>query len=198
MFPPQLRRNLKINAAAIALVILTIWAVSIMGFLYESLPIQLALIPRTAQWWGVFSSPLVHRDLTHLLANTGPLIIFLALLQIRGSRTLIVVLSLCWILSGLLLWLFGRSGAHIGASGLVFALFGYLIAISLLARRVLDVLIALFVVVGYWGLSWGLMQGLLPGDPFVSWDGHLAGMFGGICGAWLLNYLGQRSGQQQS
>ena len=168
----------------IATLIGAVWCVSIFAFLNPGFDLSLALIPRaTDQWWGVFTSAFVHQNFSHLLANTVPLLVFLVLLQIKGNRIFFTAIPLCLTLGALLLWCFGRDGAHIGASGLVFALFGFLIANAWFARRATDFMIAFAVVLGYWGL----IDGLLPRDPTISWDGHLAGVVGGVCTSWLVS-----------
>ena len=162
----------------------SIWTISIYGFFTPGFDITLALMPRdTGQWWGVFTSVLVHQNLAHLITNTAPLILFLVLLQFKGDRTFFTALPLCLITGAVLLWCIGRTGAHIGASGLVFALFGFLIANAVFTRRSTDFLIALAVVAAYWGL----LAGLLPGDPTVSWEGHVCGTAGGVCTSWLVS-----------
>ncbi len=109
--------------------------------------------------------------------------IFLLLLQSRGGRHFFSGVFLCLTTAGLGLWLLGRSGAHIGASGLVFALFGLLLANAIFRRGVVDILIGAGVALGYWGLLFGLF----PTETRVSWDGHLIGFVGGILTSWILS-----------
>ena len=78
-------------------------------------------------------------------------------------------------------WLAGRDGVHIGASSLVFGYFGYLVARGFFERSFMSVLIAVAVAVFYGGLIFGL----LPLGGFVSWEGHLFGLIGGVILAWV-------------
>ena len=79
-------RHLNARLAFIAAAVAVIWAISVVGFVYPALVYELALTPRdTSQWWGILTSAFVHRDLTHLLANTAPLVMFLLLLQSKGG-----------------------------------------------------------------------------------------------------------------
>jgi membrane associated rhomboid family serine protease len=83
-----------------------------------------------------------------------------------------------------LLWIFGRSAIHIGASGLVYGLVAFLIASGLFERRLLSLLIAL-VVGALYGSS--MLWGALPtAGPHVSWDGHLAGAAAGVVLAYAI------------
>jgi membrane associated rhomboid family serine protease len=80
------------------------------------------------------------------------------------------------VVSGCLVWLFGRSASHIGASGWIFGLWSLSIAIALFDRRFFNFVIALLVVVLYGGMIFGI----LPSDPKVSFEMHLAGVVAGV------------------
>ena len=168
----------------IAAIIGAIWTTSILGILYPEFTDRLALIPRdVGQWWGIFTIIFVHQDVQHLLANSPPLILFLILLKMHGERVFFLALIINAMAGGLLLWIFGRTAMHIGASGLVFALFGFLISNAIVTRHFRDIAIALVVIVSYWGL----VVGLLPTDLTTSWDGHLCGLLGGVLTSALLS-----------
>jgi len=115
------------------------------------------------------------------LANSVPLVTLLALLAGSRSNSAKTVLTLI-VVSGLLLWLFGRSVPVVGASGLVFALIGFLIASGFFEKRPLAILVGLFVGFSYGGT---LFFGILPGQSGISWDGHLFGALGGVITAWV-------------
>ena len=78
------------------------------------------------------------------------------------------------------MWLVGRSATHVGASGLVFGLFGYLLVKGLLDRSILSILVAV-VVAGVFG--WVILSGILPTNAYVSWEGHLCGLAAGALAA---------------
>ena len=105
-----------------------IWAVSLLGFVFTSLQGAFGLVPRSlGHLPGVLTMPLLHQDFAHLIANSVPLAVLGALLALQGATYLRRALLVVVVLGGLLLWLFGRQGVHIGASGLVFGLFGLLL-----------------------------------------------------------------------
>ncbi len=121
----------------------------------------------------------------HLLGNTVPLIVLLALLA--GSRAesweVVVVIGFG---GGLLLWIFGRPEVHIGASGLIFGLIAFLILSGFLERRLIPLLVSLLVAFLYGG---SLITGVLPRmTSNVSWDGHLCGAIAGGFVAFVLTY----------
>ena len=156
-----------------------IWAVYLLDLI---LPFeQLGLVPRSFTGLiGIVTMPFLHGSLGHLLSNTLPLVILLGLMVLSRPRpwSTMVLLTL---ISGVALWLFGRPALHIGASGLIYALMGFLIAAGALKRRLVPAAVALFV-----GLTYGasIIGGILPGQSGVSWEGHLFGLIAGAALAW--------------
>lgn len=167
------------RAMPILVIIGVIWAVFILDLV---LPLErLGLVPRSLTGLtGIVTMPFLHGSFAHLFSNTVPLVILLGLMVMSRPRpwSTMVVLT---VISGLALWLLGRPALHIGASGLIYALMGYLIATGLLERRLMSAAIALFV-----GLTYGasILGGILPGTPGVSWEGHLFGLLAGAALAW--------------
>ena len=148
------------------------------------LPLEtLALWPRRMSGLpGILASPFLHLDLQHVVSNTVPLLVLMNLLagsRANSGRTVAILI----ILSGGLLWVFGRPVPVIGASGLIFALIGFLIFYGVLERRLVTLLVSAFVPFSYGGT---LFLGVLPGQPGVSWDGHPFGAIGGVVAAWFL------------
>ena len=177
------RGDRKWQLIAILFFLAATWTTSFAGFLNPDLTQSLALIPRSGeQWWGVLSLVLVHADFAHLLANSAPLAVLLFLLVLRNIQSFFGLWLLSMLLAGLFLWLVGRSGLHVGASGLVFALFGVHLANGVFNRTLLDVVVAAVVGVAYWGM----LAGLLPNQPGVSWEGHLTGLIAGVLSSWVL------------
>ena len=133
--------------------------------------------PRTlAGLVGIPAMPFLHADLTHIIGNTLPLVILLLLLAGSRAQTAAVVFGVV-LLGGALLWLFGRSATHIGASGLIFGLIAFLIISGILERRFVPLVISIVVTFLYGGV---LLYGIVPrSGSSVSWDGHL---FGAVAG----------------
>jgi membrane associated rhomboid family serine protease len=125
---------------------------------------------------GIVTAPFLHANFAHLLSNTVPLVMLLILLP--GSRAESwEVVSIITVLSGLLLWIFGRPAVHIGASGLISGLTAFLILSGFLEQRIIPLLISLLVGFLYGG---SLFLGVLPRiGSTVSWEGHLCGAIAG-------------------
>ena len=167
----------KLRAATLAAGTVLVWGVSLYGlFVDQGLINDLAVVPRRlAGLSGVLSAPLVHGSVAHLAANTLPLLILGGLVMTRGVAYYLKVTLAIVVLGGLGLWVLGRSAAHIGASGLIFGYFGFLVARGFSERRPASIAIALAVGMLYGGL----VAGVLPRDDGVSWEAHLCGLLAG-------------------
>lgn len=128
---------------------------------------------------GVLSAPFIHGGWWHLLNNTVGFVIFSALTLTRGPRFYIKASAVIIIVGGFLVWLFGRQAVHIGASGWVFGLWSLCIALAWFERSVINVLIAVGVIVFYGGM----IVGVLPGNPYISFESHAFGALAGILAA---------------
>ena len=128
---------------------------------------------------GVLLSPMLHGSFSHLLSNTLPLLVLGGFVALRGTKTLIGVSLFVVVLGGLLVWLVGRPAVHIGASGLVFGYFGYLLAQGWYERSFVSIVVAVAVLLLYGGIIFGA----LPQAGFISWEGHLFGLIAGVLAA---------------
>ena len=141
--------------------------------------------PRTVDGLrGIFFMPFLHRGFGLLLANTIPIIVLGWLVMIRRTVDIFLVAAVTILVSGLGVWLFGGSNSvHVGASGLIFGFFGFLLARAYFERSLVAIALAIVVFLLYGGIIWGV----LPGRNDVSWQGHLFGFIGGILAAYLLS-----------
>ena len=128
---------------------------------------------------GILLSPLLHGSFSHLMSNTFPLLLLGGFVAIRGAKTLIGVSLLVIVLGGLLVWIVGRPAIHIGASGLVFGYFGFLVAQGWYERSIVSIVVAVGVLLLYGGIIFGV----LPQSGFISWEGHLFGLVAGVLAA---------------
>ena len=135
---------------------------------------------------GVLTMPFLHGGLIHLMANTVPLALFAWLIMLRDNWEWGAVTAITMLSAGLGTWLFGATGSmHIGASGLVFGYFGYLLLMGVFQRKILSILLSLGVGLTYGGLVFGMLPFTVPW--FVSWQAHLFGFLGGGAAAWWVN-----------
>jgi membrane associated rhomboid family serine protease len=130
---------------------------------------------------GIAFAPLLHLGWGHLLANTLPLLVFGFLILLAGVTRWLAVTAVVWVVGGVGTWLTGQpDSVHIGASVLAFGWLVYLLLRGVFSRRAGQVLLGLVLLLVYGGL----LLGVLPGQPGVSWQGHLFGAVGGGLAAW--------------
>lgn len=148
------------------------------------------VVPRTwAGLEGIAVAPFIHADLEHLVANTLPLLILGGLVLLRGVLEFLFVVLTSALVGGVGTWIFGTGDSqHIGASGVVFGLFGYLVFRTVFDRRWSSLVIALLVAAGY---GTAMAYSLIPEDG-ISWTAHFFGFVGGFMAA-RLRYPDQRS-----
>ena len=159
--------------------VILIWAVHIVnGVLFGGQLIVFGIHPLDlSSIWGIFTSPLLHADFSHLMSNTLPGAIFAFLIGHSGPRVFWEVTAIVVIVGGIGVWLFGGIGTnHIGASGLVYGWLTYLLIRGFFNRSLAE--IGLGVTLGF--IYSGLIFGLLPGTPGLSWQAHLFGAVGGV------------------
>jgi len=128
---------------------------------------------------GILDSTGFSRLGTH--TRSGVLILGLIVIG-RGERTFWAVSAGIVVLGGFAVWLLGRGQtSHVGASGVIFGYFGYLVALGVIERSVVSILRALVVGLFYGSIIWGVF----PNHRGVSWEGHLFGLLAGIALACL-------------
>jgi len=172
----------KSRASVMAGLVALLWAIEVINFLVGHGLNQYGLLPGTTRGiWGIFLSPFLHGSFSHLILNTVPLIVLGWLVIIRGVGTFLLVSLTIIALGGLGVWEFGRQAYHVGASGLIFGYFGYLVARGYFEKSPGAILVSVVVVLAYGGLVWGIF----PNQPGVSWEGHGFGLLAGAVAAWL-------------
>ncbi|MFF4648890.1 rhomboid family intramembrane serine protease [Streptomyces sp. NPDC001380] len=131
----------------------------------------------------VLAAPFLHWSWAHIESNSGPLFVFGFLAAYRGVARFAGLTLLVTLTSGLAVWLFERGGVDtVGASGLVFGYFGYVVVRGLFDRHLVDTLVGVVMAASFAYL----LTVAVPGTPGVSWLGHLGGLAGGVLGAWVL------------
>lgn len=149
------------------------------GWLY-----QFGLVPRqVGSLPGIYIAPFLHGSLVHLINNLFGFCIFSSLLFVHSLQRYLWSSFFIVTLTGILVWCFGRSALHIGASGWIFGLWSLTIATAWFDRRFINILIAVAVIFFYGGMLWGV----LPTDPGVSFESHLFGAFAGVVCAFMQN-----------
>lgn len=175
-------RSLRNHFAVLVFIMSILWGVHLLNYFLGYSLSNYGLIPRNVgHLYGIITSPFLHADFTHIVSNSIPLC-FLSLLCLTRGKIFFFANSLFIIvIGGASVWLFARSANHIGASGWIFGLWGLCIASAWFQRNLLSITVATIVIVLYGGMIWGV----LPSHPSVSFEGHFFGMIAGVIAAWI-------------
>lgn len=163
------------------LLVILLWGVFLMDKFYQLELYKYGLKPNASEGIkGIFLMPFIHgqRDFSHIINNSIPTLVLMSTLIYFYRSIAHYVLLFIWIGTGLLLWLLvGESNSyHIGISGVIYGLFGFLFMSGFLRRYLPLQAISLFVVFVYGSLVWGIF----PGEPGISWQGHFLGLMVGV------------------
>ena len=165
-----------------AFVLIPMW---VMFFLNDTVFFGLwnifGIVPRTldiGSMIGVFASWTMHGNFSHLVGNSLTLMQILFLFGLFENNAYRTILKLI-VASGIMTWVIASPlTIHIGASGLCFAMLGFMIGGAVFARRWGYLLACIVMGAGYW-LT--IKQGLIP-QQGISFAAH----FGGLCAGLLL------------
>ncbi len=164
--------------------VVLIWVIELINFSIGHRLSDWGILPRTLKGLkGIPLSPFLHASLIHIIMNTIPLAVLGGFVILHGRRTFFEVSIIIILVSGAALWLFGRSSCHVGASGLIFGYFGYLVLCAWYDRSLKSFIIAFATVFLYGGV---IIWGMLPIFSHISWEGHLFGLLAGILAARLV------------
>lgn len=133
--------------------------------------------------YTIATAPLIHADAAHLGSNLAAFVVLGSLVLLQGLRYFAKASLLIILVGGALVWLFGRPGDHIGASGWIFGLWSLVIALAWFDRSPRNIAIALAVVFFYGGMVFGV----LPTASYISFESHLFGAIAGVIAAFTLS-----------
>ena len=131
---------------------------------------------------GIVLAPLIHSTFSHLFANTAPLLILGTALLYGYPRSSRIVIPVIYLGGGLAVWLFARPAYHIGASGLTFGFMFFVFTIGALRWDRRAIALSMIVFFLYGGMVWGIF----PLKPGISFESHLFGAIIGVSLAVLL------------
>lgn len=169
---------------------LVFWAEQLFSFEFT----KLGVLPRSAEGLkGIIFMPLIHseNEIEHIVNNSVPTFFLFMALVYFYREIAFKVFFVGWILTGISLWFFAtnKGAYHIGMSGLVYMLAGFLFTSGVLRKFLPLQAISLFVVFLYGSMIWGIF----PMQEKVSWEGHFMGMCIGV----LLAFWYKENGPQR-
>ncbi len=176
------RLALKIALGFVALIWLidiVNWALALELQRFGVRPRQLAGLP------GILLAPLLHGGPVHLIANSLPLLVLGTGMLYLYPNSALTVLPAVYLGPGIAVWLFAGGSVHVGSSGLVYGLVSYVFVAGLIRLDRRAIAASLLVAFLYGSMVWGV----LPIQPGVSWQTHLAAALIGLALAIALRRL---------
>jgi membrane associated rhomboid family serine protease len=183
----QARANFRL-AVRIALgLVALIWLIEMLNWALDLDLGRFGVRPREfAGLPGILLAPLLHGGFAHLLTNTLPLLVLGTGMLYLYPNSALKVIPAVYLGPGIAVWLFAQaSSVHVGASGLIYGLVGYIFVAGVIRRDRRAIAASLLVAFLYGSLVWGV----LPIEPGVSWQTHLAAAMIGLALAFALRHL---------
>jgi len=197
------KQNPFINSLLFPIVFLTImWGVFYFEVHQQISLSNLGVIPRTVfGLLGILFMPLLHGDIAHITSNSLPLLVLTTLLIYFYKEISVKVGVLIYLFTGLLVWLFadldGTKGVHVGASGLIYGLTGFLFVSGIIRKNKALFGVSLLVTFLYGTIIWGVLpmevqMALRISTVYknISWEGHLFGFVTGVVFAFVYRKQG--------
>jgi membrane associated rhomboid family serine protease len=192
-----LSRALKPSSASGAGVIVLaslalLWVIVVVNALLDHRLLRFGIKPRDVSGlWGIVLSPFLHANAGHLLANSVPFAILGWLMLTSGLRYFFLVTGTVMVVAGIVDWLLGPSNTVIvGASGVIFGWFGYVLARAWFGRKLKWIAIAVAVAAVFSTMFTGLLPRI---GSNVFWGGHVAGFIVGVLIAGVLHRRPKRA-----
>jgi membrane associated rhomboid family serine protease len=174
----RIARHIRIALGVVAL----LWFVHALNYLLIMDLRFYGIHPRRIHGlWGIIYSPFLHGNLQHLIANSGALFVLLTMsLSFNRKLTVVACIAIA-LLGGSLVWLCGRGNTvHIGASGIIFGLIGFLMCLGVFRKDWKAFILSVIVFLLYGGALFTLFSY----TPGISWSGHFFGLLSGMLVAW--------------
>jgi membrane associated rhomboid family serine protease len=180
-----LRAEIRAQVVVLGGTLALLWLIELVNLIaFNGRLTELGIRPRTLRGLiGIPLSSFLHAGLPHLAANSVG-IWFAGWFVVNRSRRDYFLVWLCaTLVGGVGVWLVAPGDSvTVGASDVVMGLMGFLIARGLFERRFFPILGSIVMALVWGG---GILRGLFPEDPHISWQVHLFGLAGGILAARL-------------
>ena len=159
------------------LFLIIMWVVKLIEYNFELSFAHYGVFPQSFSGLkGILFSPFIHKDFSHLINNSYPVLILGGMLFSFYKKIAPQLFVWLFFIAGFWLWVIGRPSFHIGASGIIYALASFLFVSGIIRKNPRLSAISMLIIFLYGSLIWGL----LPTKEPISWEGHLAGFLAGV------------------
>jgi len=171
-------KNKLVNALFYPVLFVTVLGlVHLIQFVFDIRLSNYGVFPRdTKGLIGILTMPLIHGSFSHLFNNSIPLLILGSSLFYFYKKIALKVTVWIYLMVGVWTWVYAREAYHIGASGLLYGLFSFLLLSGFIRRNTQLISLSFAVIFLYGSLVWGIF----PIDVTISFEGHLWGFVAGI------------------
>ena len=175
--------HLKRSFTIVAAFTIALWLIKIVEVLLDARLYRYGILPgQLSGLTGILWAPLIHSSISHLFANTAPLLILGTALLYGYPKSAKIAVPVIYLGTGLCVWLFARQTYHIGASSLTFGFMFFVFTIGAIRwdRRAIALSMVVFLLYG--GMIWSIFSK----EPGISYESHFFGAMFGIILAILL------------
>ncbi|OFX43708.1 MAG: hypothetical protein A2046_03595 [Bacteroidetes bacterium GWA2_30_7] len=186
------KKRLKHSLIIPILLQVVLWLIKSYEVVFDFSLVKYGLLPQTFSGLkGIFLSPLIHADFSHLISNSVPLFLFSFAVFYFYRPVSYKILIFSWLLTGVFVWIgiipafniiknhvhiiYIREAYHVGASGLVYSLGAFLFVSGIIRKNFQLLALTLLVTFIFGGMIWGI----LPLKVEISWESHLYGLITG-------------------
>jgi len=138
---------------------------------------------------GILTAPLIHLTFDHIMSNSLSFFVIAFGLCFLYKRKALPIFLFIYITSGLWGWFFARGGYHIGASGLVYGMFFFLVTSALVKWEKRTMAFSLLITFLFGAIVWGFFPIFFP-DRNISWELHTTGAISGVVAAFYFRQYG--------
>lgn len=125
---------------------------------------------------GIILSVFIHGDFNHLFNNAIPVLILGSTLFYFYKKIALKIVLWVVLMGGFWTWISAREAYHVGASGLIYGLFAFLMLSGFIRRNKQLIALSFFVVLVYGSMVWGIF----PIKINVSYEAHFWGFISGV------------------
>ena len=168
------------------LLLILIWVVFVIDLVLPIRIVHFGIQPRSVEGlFGILTSTFIHASFFHIMSNSLPLLILGVIVRIHGSKLFWSLTLFIILLGGFITWLFSSSGYVVGASGLIFGYWSFLIVHGFIRRSFVSLVVSVVVIVFYGTMFFSLFKFY----PHISWAGHFAGALSGLIAARAVKHI---------
>lgn len=189
---PSEKRKLIHSLVFPAIFIFVIWIVKFSEIVFNIDLKDLGVYPRSVSGLiGITTSPFIHADFSHLIANSLPLFFLSTFLFYFYREIAYKIFFLIFFVTGIWVWFGARESFHIGASGIVYGLASFLFFSGIIRKNTKLMGITLVIAFLYGSMIWGIFPEFFP-EKNISWESHLSGLLCGLIFAYYYRNRGPK------